>query len=346
MNITADKIMIKTILLNELSTEELKSHFDMVQRVRKKFNPESFDPDETTEDWKKEWYKFYEAYKSKSFEQYSIFFDEVSIGWIGFMLDSRSASFNFNFDSDKISHTLLRVMLGKVHEYTLKYDIKDIYHWTFEERNIAALKGIEAEIQEEMINTRILRSEMSKDFYNSIVSKTDAAGYRLMFCEELPEELYDNFTSLMYDILDDYRSLNPVEQERKRMEKEDWKLRDNSEKLTGAKMHMYMLMTPENDIAAYCSLYVDKDNKETIRHSGGFTAVARAHRGKGFAGYLKAKMYLKLLEENSDFTNIETDTMPWNTYMYRINEEFGFKPFKYGCEFKLTSDFIKNYLNL
>jgi hypothetical protein len=187
---------------------------------------------------------------------------------------------------------------------------------------------------------------MKRDFYNSIISKTDITGYRLMFCEELPEELYDNFTILMYDILEDYRGLNHVKQERKRMEKEDWKLRDRSEKLTGAKMQMYLLMTPENEIAAYCSLYVDKDNKETIRHSGGFTAVARAHRGKRFAAYLKAKMYLKLLEENRDFTDIETDTMPWNTHMYRINEEFGFKPFKYGCEFKLTSDFIKNYLTL
>ncbi len=74
--------------------------------------------------------------------------------------------------------------------------------------------------------------------------------------------------------------------------------------------------------------------------------MARAHRGKGFAGYLKAKMYLKLLEENSDFTNIETDTMSWNTYMYRINEEFGFKPLKYGCEFKLTKDFVESYLEI
>ncbi|MBE2226608.1 MAG: GNAT family N-acetyltransferase [Ignavibacteria bacterium] len=338
--------MVKTILLNEFSTEELKSHFDMVQRIQNKFNPESFDPDETPEDWKKEWYKFYEAYKNKSFEQYSIFFDEVSVGWIGFMLDSRSASFNFDSDHDVIPADILKIMLGKVYEYMQKHDIKDMYHWTFESRKIAALKSIEAEIQEEMINTRILRSEMSKDFYNSIVSKTNTTGYRLMFCEELPEELYDNFTNLMYDILEDYRSLNPVKQNRKRMEKEDWKLRDNSEKLTGAKMQMYMLMTPENEIAAYCSLYVDKNNKETIRHCGGFTAVARAHRGKGSARYLKAKMYLKLLEENSDFTNIETDTMPWNTHMYRINEDFGFKPFKYGYEFKLTSDFIKNYLNL
>ena len=340
MNITASKNKIKTILLNKLSMEELKSHFEMVQRVQKKYNPESFDPHETPEAWKKEWNKFYEAYKSKSFEQYSIFNDDVSVGWIGFMLDSHSASFNFNFDGDGINQLLLQIMLGKVYEYMLKHDIKYIYHWTFEERNIAALKSINAEIHEAMINTKIDRNEMDPGFYEQIVASTNINGYRLMFYEELPEELYDNFTMLMYDILDDYRQLNPVKQNnRKRMEKEDWKLRDRSEKLSGAKMQMYMLLTPENEIAAYCSLYVDKDNKETIRHSGGFTAVARAHRGKGFAKYLKAKMYLKLLDENNDFTNIETDTMPWNTYMYRINEEFGFKPFKYGCEFKLTSAF-------
>ena len=338
--------MTKAILLNDLSPDELESHFEMVQRVQKIYNPGSFEPDETPEDWKKEWDKLYDAYKSKSFEQYSIFIDDVSAGWVGFMLDSRSASFNFNFDGDSISQLLLRVMLGKVHEYMLKYDIKEIYHWTFESRNIAALKGIGAEIHEEMINTKILRNEMNSEFYNNIISNTDISGYNLLFYEELPDELYDNFTLLMYDILDDYRSLNPVKQQRKRMEKEDWKLRDNSEKLTGAKMQMYALLTPGNEIAAYCSLYIDKDNKETIRHSGGFTAVARNHRGKGFAKFLKAKMYLKLLEENKDFIDVETDTMPWNTYMYRINEEFGFKPVKYGYDFKLTREFIKNYLNL
>lgn len=340
------KVNIETIRLNELPPDMWQKYYEMIQQVRMKYYPEIFNPDQTAVEMSKEWFKYYEAYKGKSFEQHAIFCDDVPVGWVGYTLDSCLASFNFEADSDEISHDLLKVMLGKVNEYMTNYNLKDIYHWTFVDRKITALKGINAEIHEEMINTRVNRSEMGTDFYNSIISSGNITGYRLMFYEELPEELYDNFTVLMYDILDDYRNLNPVKQNRKRMEKEDWKLRDNSEKLSGAKMQMYMLLTPENEIAAYCSLYVDKNNKETIRHSGGFTAVARTHRGKGFAKYLKAKMYLKLLDENKDFTNIETDTMPWNTHMYRINEEFGFKPFKYGCEFKLTSDFIKNYLNL
>lgn len=340
------EIKIETIRLNELPLEGWQKYFQMMQEVRRKYYRDVYNPDSTAEEMNREWFKYFMAYKGKSFEQYAIFVNDVPRGWVGFMLDSRSASFNFDADHDVIPADILKIMLGKVYEYMQNHDIKEIYHWTFESRKIAVLKSIEAEIHEEMINTKIYRNDMDPGFYEQIVASTDINGYRLMFYEELPEELYDNFTVLMYDILEDYRSLNPVKQNRKRMEKEDWKLRDNSEKLSGAKMQMYALLTPSNEIAAYCSLYVDKDNKETIRHSGGFTAVARAHRGKGFAAYLKAKMYLKLLEENSDFTNIETDTMPWNTFMYRINEDFGFKPFKYGCEFKLTSDFIKNYLNL
>lgn len=338
--------MIRTILLNELSAHQWQLYSGMIQQIRMKYYRNSYNPPDSASDIKNEWFKYFEAYKGKSFEQYAVFIDDVPQGWVGYMLDSRSASFNFEADCDVIPPGLLNIMLGKVYEYMMKYSLKDIYHWTFEERKIAALKGINAGINEEMINTRVNRSEMNSGFYNSIISAADITGYRLTFCEELPDELYDNFTALMYDILDDYRQLHPVKQERKRMEKEDWMLRDRSEKLSGAKMMMYMLLTPENEIAAYCSLYIDKDNKETIRHSGGFTAVARAHRGKGFARFLKAKMYLKLLDENPDFTNIETDTMPWNTYMYRINEEFGFKPFKYGYEFKLTEDFVKNHLNL
>ncbi len=338
--------MDRTVLLNEMNDNEWQKYFAMIQNVRRKYYPEIFNPAYTAEEVRNDWFKYYEAYKDRSFEQYAIFFDGAAKGWVGYFLDSRSASFNFEANCDELPAELVKIILEMVYEYMLKHDLMDIYHWTFEERKIEALKSINAHVHEEMINTRLLRSEMDTGFYNSIISATDIKGYRLEYCESLPDELWDNFTLLMYDILEDYRDLNPVKQDRKRMEKSDWQLRDKSEKLSGAKMQMYMLLTPQNEIAAYCSLYIDRDSKETIRHSGGFTAVAKAHRGRGFAAFLKAKMYLKLLAENPDFTNIETDTMPWNTYMYRINERFGFKPFRYGFEFKLTSEFIQNYLNL
>jgi RimJ/RimL family protein N-acetyltransferase len=336
----------ETLLLKDLGDSDWQKYFDMMQEVRRKYYPGDYNPENTPGEMKNEWFTYYEAYKAKSFEQFAIFVDLVPRGWIGFMLDSRSGSFNFEADGDEFTPDILNVMLRKVYEFMEKNQLNDIYHWTFAERKIAALKGINAPIHEEMINTKVDRNEMNRGFYDSIISDTDITSYRLMFYEELPEELLDSFTVLMYDILDDYWSLNPLKQERKHLEKEDWLLRDRSEKLSGAVMQMYMLLTPANEIAAYCSLYIDKDNKETIRHGGGFTAVARAHRGKGFASFLKAKMYTKLLDENKDFTNIETDTMPWNTYMYRINQKFRFKPFRYGYDFKLTKEFIKNYLIL
>ena len=337
---------LKTILLKNFEADDWQIYFAMIQEVRRKYYPVTYNPDNTPAKLKDEWYKYYDAYREKSFEQYGIFEDSIAKAWVGFMCGSRAASFNMDANYDEFPGDILKVMLSKIYEYMEKHKLSEVYHWTFEDRKIAALKGIDVPIYEKMINTIVYRNEMNTDFYNGIISGTDISGYTLMFCEDLPEELYDNFTVLMYDILEDYRSLNPVKKENSRMEKTDWQLRDKSEKLSGSKMQMYMLMTPENEIAAYCSLYVDSYNKETIRHSGGFTAVARAHRGRGFAAFLKAKMYLKLLAENPDFTNIETDTMPWNIHMYRINERFGFKPFKYGYDFKLSREFINNYLKL
>lgn len=39
-----------------------------------------------------------------------------------------------------------------------------------------------------------------------------------------------------------------------------------------------------------------------------------------------------------------SDTMPWNTYMFRINEEFGFRFQRKGYAFKLTGEFIENFI--
>jgi hypothetical protein len=54
---------------------------------------------------------------------------------------------------------------------------------------------------------------------------------------------------------------------------------------------------------------------------------------------------LKMLKENKDFKYVTTDTSPWNKYMFRINEEFGFKKHRTGCSFKLTKELLNNYLN-
>lgn len=111
-------------------------------------------------------------------------------------------------------------------------------------------------------------------------------------------------------------------------------------------MSVFILFDIEENIAGLCWIFTNSKYKNTISHNIGLTAVEPKYRGKGIAKFLKAKLYLKLLKENKDFKYITTDTMPWNKYMYRINKEFGFKPFKKGASFKLTEEFIENYLNL
>jgi hypothetical protein len=108
---------------------------------------------------------------------------------------------------------------------------------------------------------------------------------------------------------------------------------------------MYLLTNDSNDIAAVCSLYTDNDNQRVIRHGGGITGVDAKYRGKSIARYLKSLMYKKMLAEFPDFEYITTDTYPWNTYMYRINEEFGFKSFKHGAEFHIPKATLTEFLN-
>ena len=109
-------------------------------------------------------------------------------------------------------------------------------------------------------------------------------------------------------------------------------------------MFVYMLMDDDN-IAAFCSLFIRVENKHMVDQAGGLTTVGRNYRGQNLARFLKAKMYLKMLDEYPDFEFIRTDTYPWNKHMYRINEEMGFKPYEKYTEMKFKKSQIEKFLS-
>lgn len=213
------KFNMKTVSLINFTDEQWQKYSGMMQEIRRKFYPASYNPDSTAKETKDTWYIYYEAYKTKLFQQHAILNNDVPKGWVGLILDNRSASFNFEAAYDIVPVEILKVILSKVYEYMNENKLDDIYHWTFEVRKIAALKGINAPVLEEMVNTRINRNEMNAEFYNNIISSCDISGYRLMFYEELPEELLDNYTELMNDILEDYWALHPFKQPAIRVKK-------------------------------------------------------------------------------------------------------------------------------
>lgn len=112
-------------------------------------------------------------------------------------------------------------------------------------------------------------------------------------------------------------------------------------KIQGNPYYLYAMLDGKN-LAAFSSVFVRNKGK-AIDHRGGLTAVGRNYRGEGLAKYLKANMYLKMLELYTDFEYIITDTYPWNKYMYRINEDMGFRPHKKICKFRFSKEFLKNF---
>ena len=163
---------------------------------------------------------------------------------------------------------------------------------------------------------------------------------------EFPVELYDEFSEIMNEIYQESVALSPNKFVLKTFTKERLINMIKEDKEEGDPMYMYVI-SDNNKIAAFCRVYVKKDyGKYFVQHCGGLTGVGKNYRGKGFAKYLKAKMYLKINEDYPDFKYALTDTRPWNKYMYRINEEFGFKPFERSLTFKFTKEIIMNYFKL
>jgi hypothetical protein len=73
--------MTETLLLKDLCDNDWRKYFDMMQEVRRKYYPGTYNPDYTPMEMKNEWFTYYDAYKGKSFEQYAIFDSDIPGGW-------------------------------------------------------------------------------------------------------------------------------------------------------------------------------------------------------------------------------------------------------------------------
>jgi GNAT superfamily N-acetyltransferase len=186
---------------------------------------------------------------------------------------------------------------------------------------------------------------MDVSYYKSIAANSDLSGWKLMYCNEIPESIMENFIESANKCFSDLVSLNPFDVYNFSFTVKQWKETTEAMEKNGTTYGFNILFDRVDKIAGMCWILFDESVPKTLRHIGGFTAVIPKYRGLGIGKFLKAALYLRLLQENEVFKDIITDTMPWNTYMCRINEELGFKPFKKGCRFKFTNDFLNNYLN-
>jgi GNAT superfamily N-acetyltransferase len=325
-----------------INDEELWLKFyNLSREISHRHYPGSYKPDDTVEKFIKR--RQDSAAIDATYEQFVLLDNGTALGWLDTSVWNDQLFFGFNLLNDEQLPEFMRHILSKADKIMDSNGYREAFYHTYHMAIESWLKKENARVYEEFIISRLERVNMDVAFYNNIVKDNPLNKWRLEYYDCIPDNIVEQFTIRINEYFDDFVSRNPYKIKIPPLTVNSYRKNTELLKSGGTTPGVYILFDNEI-IAGLCWICFDSHNPETLRHLGGMTGVTKEYRGKGIARYLKTKMYLKLLEENNDFRYITTDTMPWNKYMYNINNEFGFKLYLKGCAFKITKEFLENYL--
>lgn len=330
---------IRSEKIPDSDNELWRRYFDLSQEIAGKHYPVRYDPRKSAE-------KFREEILENSadltlHDNYLVYDADRPAAWFDIAAYEKELYFAMDVLDDLVADSILRELFVLLYDTMKKTGLEYAVNYMFRDSLITAFKSAGAAINEEMLISRLEKKDMNESFYKEIVTNNKLNKWRLEYFTDIPAEHIDRFIDLSQTAINDISRINPYNVKMYPFTYEDWK---RSIKKFGSIVTVSLLFDNDDNIAGFTTVLSYPGSLNTIQHNGGLTAVAQKYRGLGIARYLKANLYLKLLNENKDFKYITTDTMPWNKYMYRINEEFGFKPHKRGCSFKVTQDFLELHL--
>lgn len=277
--------------------------------------------------------------------QYLVFDNEKAAGWYAHRLIGGEVNFNFDVTDDNINDEFIETIFKNLIEFLIFAGKENAYTDSCNHMISKALINYGAEEIDKMIYSKLGRDEIDINYLNGIIDGVSGKlNLNLEFYDIVSEELFDRYYEVYNEARISMNVFNPHRKEISKRTKENLRTKLLFDKGPEDKMYMYMLFDGDS-IAAFSSLYVRKENGKVIDHSGGLTAVSEKYRGNGYAKFLKAKLYLKMLNDYPDFDYIRTDTYPWNKYMYKINEEMGFIPYKEYTEFRISKSKLINKLS-
>lgn len=335
--------MIEIIQVTDDDNTSWQKYFDVSQRISRMHYPESFKAEATLESFRKMRTRD-ESYTAGS--DFILAENNEPIGWMDMAIVDGEFYLGFDLLSEEVTESALRAVFTRVKELMAEHKYNKSEYYSHRGAIKDKFTEINAPVSDEIMISRLLRSDMNIKMYEDINKGGIFSGWKDEFFVEIPGSIMDNYIECMNRFSDDITSLNPYKRDYPPYTAESWAVRERSFARLGLYMLMVILFDYTGKIAGMCSVYTDENRRELIRHNGGITGVTHKYRGKGIGRFLKAKMHLKLLEENKDFRYITTDTMPWNIPMWNINREFGFKEYRKGNCFKLSTEFIENYLKL
>ena len=333
--------MFKFIPLKYSDEMLLEKYFHLSEEINRKYYPDTFGNAISFSEFKKQ------IFAGSSDESKELIFlitqNNVYYAWLQCSVWDSVLYCKFEYISGDYDEDLFNSVIEKIQEIKEEINCLSAELIIYREPLIDWMQKRNLPVSEKILFSRLDRKNMDTEFYNKIINSCEHNDLKLSCFNIVPEELIVQFVETVNSCIKDKEALNEFQHVFPPLTPEEWYKDKQELSAMGTKLEIMVLSENNGNIAGICWVCIDSSRKNVVRHNGGFTAVNRCFRGRGIAKFLKAKLYLKLLAENKDFTYITTDTMPWNKYMYRINEDLGFKPYRKGCSFKLTVEFQKTY---
>ena len=346
--------------LQDITDGQFQFYLKLINRIRSKYEVNSFVLDYDWNDYRDYYFREFSDWKEfkkdrlrkltegrdRSLREFIIFNSDKPVAFIAHKRMSGNR-YEFIFDSEFIKPS--GEVCKKIFEILINFfennDALQICYLANKTGDIEVFKKYGIEIIEDIVTSKLKKEDINFEKLKSIVNGNEyAMNLDLKLFRKIPEEISEIYIDYMNDILKAKEHHNPKRKEFIDYKKKDllWSIKIDEE--DGDPMYLFMLFDKDK-IAGSCKVYIEKeDDSVFIQHCGGLTGVAEKYRGKGLAKYLKASMYLKTSEDYPGFRHAITDTYPWNKYMFRINEELGFRIFNEGSIFKFTKSNLTNLI--
>ncbi len=346
--------------LQDITDDQFQLYFELINKIRCKYEENSFVLDYDWNDYRDYFFREFSDWKEfkkdrlkkltegreRSLKEFIVFDSDKPAAFIAHkrIIGNR---YEFIFDSEynKPSGEVCKKIFEVLNSFFENNDALQICYLANKTGDIEVFKKSGIEIIYDIVTSKLKKEDMNFDKFKSIVKGNEyAMNLDLKLFRKFPEEISEIYIDYMNDILKAMGHHNPKRKEFIKYRKEDLLESIKTDEEEGDPMYLFMLFDKDN-IAGSCRVYIEKeDDSVFIQHCGGLTGVAENYRGKGLAKYLKARMYLKISEDYPGFRHAITDTYPWNKYMFRINEELGFRIFNEGSIFKFTKSNLEKLI--
>jgi GNAT superfamily N-acetyltransferase len=349
------------IELQDITDNQFQLYMNLITNIRSKYEENTFVLDYDWNDYRDYYFRKFTDWKEfkkdrlniliegkeRSLKEFVIFNSDKPVGFIAYKrLSGNRYEFIFDSECNEPSREVCRKIFEVLNSFFENSDAKQICYLANKTGDIEVFKKCGIEIIENIVTSKLKKEEIDFENLKSIVESNEyAKSLDLKLFRTIPEEIFEKYIDYMNDLLKAKEHHNPEREEFTKYRKEDLLRSIRIDEEDGDPMYMFMLFDKES-IAGSCKVYIEReDDGVFIQHCGGLTGVAENYRGKGLAKFLKARMYLKISEDYPGFRHAITDTYPWNKYMYRINEELGFRIFNEGIIFKFTKSNLEKLKN-